>query len=241
MELGVNIDHIATIRQARMTNEPEPIYAALLVQEALADGITVHLREDRRHIQDKDVYQIKEIIKIKLNLEMSLNKEIVEIAKDIKPNQATLVPEKRQEITTEGGLDVLKDLKRTKNVVSELKDKGIFVSLFIDPDNKQIDAAKNVNADAIEIHTGSYANANTKNEQAKELNRIIDAAKYAKSLGLTVHAGHGLTYENVKPIAAIKEITELNIGHSIIAKSVFVGIKEAVRLMRQLIYEARWK
>ncbi len=241
MELGVNIDHIATIRQARMTNEPEPIYAALLVQEALADGITVHLREDRRHIQDKDVYQIKEIIKIKLNLEMSLNKEIVEIAKDVKPNQATLVPEKRQEITTEGGLDVLKDLKRTKNVVSELKDKGIFVSLFIDPDNKQIDAAKNVNADAIEIHTGSYANANTKNEQAKELNRIIDAAKYAKSLGLTVHAGHGLTYENVKPIAAIKEITELNIGHSIIAKSVFVGIKEAVRLMRQLIYEARWK
>ncbi len=241
MELGVNIDHIATIRQARMTNEPEPIYAALLVQEALADGITVHLREDRRHIQDKDVYQIKEIIKIKLNLEMSLNKEIVEIAKDVKPNQATLVPEKRQEITTEGGLDVLKDLKRTKNVVSELKDKGIFVSLFIDPDNKQIDAAKNVNADAIEIHTGSYANAKTKNEQAKELNRIIDAAKYAKSLGLTVHAGHGLTYENVKPIAAIKEITELNIGHSIIAKSVFVGIKEAVRLMRQLIYEARWK
>ncbi len=241
MELGVNIDHIATIRQARMTNEPEPIYAALLVQEALADGITVHLREDRRHIQDKDVYQIKEIIKIKLNLEMSLNKEIVEIAKDVKPNQATLVPEKRQEITTEGGLDVLKDLKITKNVVSELKDKGIFVSLFIDPDNKQIDAAKNVNADAIEIHTGSYANANTKNEQAKELNRIIDAAKYAKSLGLTVHAGHGLTYENVKPIAAIKEITELNIGHSIIAKSVFVGIKEAVRLMRQLIYEARWK
>ncbi len=241
MELGVNIDHVATIRQARMTNEPEPIYAALLVQEALADGITVHLREDRRHIQDKDVYQIKEIIKIKLNLEMSLNKDIVEIAKDVKPNQATLVPEKRQEITTEGGLDVIGDLKRTEDVVSKLKNKGIFVSLFIDPDNKQIDAAKQTGADAIEIHTGSYANAKTKNEQAKELNRIIDAAKYAKSLGLTVHAGHGLTYENVKPIAAIKEITELNIGHSIIAKSVFVGIKEAVRLMRQLIYEARWK
>lgn len=240
MELGVNIDHIATIRQARMTNEPEPAYAALLVQEAMADSITVHLREDRRHIQDRDVYQIKELIKIKLNLEMSLNKEIVEIALNVKPEKATLVPENRQEITTEGGLDVVSEFQRIRDVVENLKRKDIFVSLFIDPIEEQIKNSKNTGADAIELHTGAYANASLK-DRAVELNRLKDAAKYAKSLGLEVHAGHGLTYENVKPVAAIKEITELNIGHSIIAKSVFVGIKEAVRLMKQLIDEARWK
>ncbi|WP_035588158.1 pyridoxine 5'-phosphate synthase [Hippea jasoniae] len=241
MRLGVNIDHVATIRQARRTVEPEPIYAALLVQEALADGITVHLREDRRHIQDQDVYQIKEIIKIPLNLEMSLNEEIVNIALDVKPHQATLVPENRQEITTEGGLDVDQNFDRVKKVVERLHKKGIIVSLFIDPVEWQIEQAKQTGADAIEIHTGSYANAKVDREREIELEKIINAAKYASSLGLHVHAGHGLTYENVKPIAAIKEIEELNIGHSIIAKSVFVGIKEAVRLMRQLIYEARWK
>ncbi len=241
MELGVNIDHVATIRQARMTNEPEPVYAALLVQEAMADGITIHLREDRRHIQDRDVYQIKEIIKIKLNLEMSLNEEIVNIALDVKPNQATLVPEKRQEITTEGGLDIVKEFDRVSNVTERLKSKGIFVSLFIDPDKEQIDASKKSNTQAVELHTGAYANAKNEKERMFELNRLIDAAKYAKSIGLTVHAGHGLTYENVKPVAAVKEITELNIGHSIIAKSVFVGIKDAVIMMRNLIKEARWK
>jgi pyridoxine 5-phosphate synthase len=241
MELGVNIDHIATIRQARMTNEPEPVYAALLVQEALADGITIHLREDRRHIQDKDVYQIKDTIKIKLNLEMSLNEEIVNIALDVRPHQATLVPEKRQEITTEGGLDVVGEFDRICNVVQKLKQSGIFTSLFIDPIEKQILKSKESGADAIELHTGAYANAKNRQERKKELNRLIDAAMLAKSIDLSVHAGHGLTYENVKPVAAIREITELNIGHSIIAKSVFVGIKEAVRLMRQLIQEARWK
>ncbi len=241
MELGVNIDHVATIREARKTNEPEPVYAALLVQEALADGITIHLREDRRHIQDKDVYQIKEIIKIKLNLEMSLNNEIVDIATDVEPNQATLVPEKRQEITTEGGLDVVSEFDRVVKVTERLKSKNIFVSLFIDPIEEQIKKAKQSGANAIELHTGAYANAKTEKERMLELNRLQDAARYAKSLGLFVHAGHGLTYENVKPVAAIGEITELNIGHSIIAKSVFVGIKEAVRLMRLLIQEARWR
>ncbi len=241
MELGVNIDHVATIREARKTNEPEPVYAALLVQEALADGITIHLREDRRHIQDKDVYQIKEIIKIKLNLEMSLNNEIVDIATDVEPNQATLVPEKRQEITTEGGLDVVSEFDRVVKVTERLKPKNIFVSLFIDPIEEQIKKAKQSGANAIELHTGAYANAKTEKERMLELNRLQDAARYAKSLGLFVHAGHGLTYENVKPVAAIGEITELNIGHSIIAKSVFVGIKEAVRLMRLLIQEARWR
>ncbi len=241
MELGVNIDHVATIREARKTNEPEPVYAALLVQEALADGITIHLREDRRHIQDKDVYQIKEIIKIKLNLEMSLNNEIVDIATDVEPNQATLVPEKRQEITTEGGLDVVSEFDRVVKVTERLKSKNIFVSLFIDPIEEQIKKAKQSGANAIELHTGAYANAKTEKERMLELNRLQDAARYAKSLGLFVHAGHGLTYENVKPVAATGEITELNIGHSIIAKSIFVGIKEAVRLMRLLIQEARWR
>lgn len=241
MRLGVNIDHVATIRQARMTNEPEPVYAALLAQEALADGITTHLRKDRRHIQDRDLYQIKDVIKIKLNLEMSLNEEIVNIALDVKPNQATLVPENRQELTTEGGLDVIKEFDRIKNVTEKLNAENIFVSLFIDPDTKQIDAGKKSGAQAIELHTGNYANAKTPNSMAMELERLKKAAEHAKSIGLEVYAGHGLTYENVKPVAAIEEITELNIGHTIIAKSVFVGIKEAVRLMRQLIQEAKWK
>jgi pyridoxine 5-phosphate synthase len=241
MELCINIDHIATIRQARMTNEPEPVYAALLAQEALADGITIHLREDRRHIQDKDVYQIKDIIKVKLNLEMSLNEEIVSIALDVLPQQATLVPEKRQEITTEGGLDIVGEFDRVCNVVQKLKQRGIFTSLFIDPIEEQILKSKESGTDAIELHTGAYANAKSRQEKEKELNRLIDATMLAKSIDLSVHAGHGLTYENVKPVAAIREITELNIGHSIIAKSVFVGMKEAIRLMRQLIQEARWK
>ncbi len=241
MRLGVNIDHVATLRQARRTVEPEPVYAALLAQEALADGITVHLREDRRHIQDSDVYQIKSVIKIPLNLEMSLNEEIVEIALDVKPHQATIVPENRQEITTEGGLDVVSNADRVKDVVERLKNKGIVVSLFIDPLEWQVDEAKRVGADAVEFHTGNYANAKSSREREIELAKLVDACKYAKSLGLHVHAGHGLTYENVKPVAAIEEIEELNIGHSIISKSVFVGLKEAVRLMRQLIREARWR
>ena len=240
MRLGVNIDHVATIRQARRTVEPEPVYAALLAQEALADGITIHLREDRRHIQDKDVYQIKSVIKIPLNLEMSLNEDIVKIALDVKPHQATIVPENRQEITTEGGLDVAANFDRVKSVVRKLKDSGIIVSLFIDPLEWQIDESKNAGADAVEFHTGSYANAKPIREREIELEKLANACKYAKSLGLHVHAGHGLTYENVKSVAAIEEIEELNIGHSIIAKSVFLGLKEAIRLMRQLIQEAKW-
>lgn len=241
MRLGVNVDHVATIRQARRTVEPEPVYAALLAQEALADGVTVHLREDRRHIQDSDVYQIKSIIKIPLNLEMSLNEGIVKVALDAKPHQATIVPENRQEVTTEGGLDVAANSERVKEVIERLRGVGISVSLFIDPLEWQVDEAKAVGADAVEFHTGNYANAKNPREKELELGKLIDACKYAKSLGLHVHAGHGLTYENVKPVAAIEEIEELNIGHSIIAKSVFVGLKEAVRLMRQLIQEARWK
>ncbi len=241
MRLGVNIDHVATIRQARRTVEPEPVYAALLAQEALADGITVHLREDRRHIQDSDVYQIKNVIKIPLNLEMSLNEDIVKIALDVRPHQATIVPENRQEITTEGGLDVAANFERVKDVAKKLKDSGIIVSLFVDSVEWQVDEAKNTGADAVEFHTGSYANAKSDREREIELEKLVNACKYAKSLGLHVHAGHGLTYENIKPVAEIEEIEELNIGHSIIAKSVFVGMKEAIRLMRQLIQEARWK
>ncbi len=241
MRLGVNIDHVATIRQARRTVEPEVLYAAYLAQEALADGITVHLREDRRHIQDRDVYLLKENIKLPLNLEMSLNEEIVQIALDVKPHQVTLVPENRQEITTEGGLDVIGAQARLKDVIPRFKEAGIQVSLFIDPVEDQVEASKMLGADAIELHTGNYANARYGMERTIELNKLADAARYAHSLGLHVHAGHGLTYENVKPVAAIKELEELNIGHSIIAKSVFVGIKEAVSMMRKLIHEARWE
>ncbi len=241
MRLGVNIDHVATVREARKTREPEPLYAAFLVQEALADGITVHLREDRRHIHDSDVYQIRNSIKIPLNLEMSLNEEIVKIALDVKPHQATLVPEKREEITTEGGLSVTENRERIKSVTERLQKEGIIVSLFIDPDTDQIKEAASLRVDAVELHTGNYANAETDTKREEELERLKEAARYAKSLGLHVHAGHGLTYENVKPVAAIMEIEELNIGHSIIAKSIFVGIKEAIRLMRELLREARWR
>ncbi|OSS41269.1 Pyridoxine 5'-phosphate synthase [Desulfurella amilsii] len=239
MRLGVNIDHIATLRQARLGIEPEPLYAAFIAQEALADNITMHLREDRRHIQESDVIAVVSSLKIPLNLEMSIADDIVQFALEVKPHQSTLVPEKRKELTTEGGLDVVTNFEKLKEVIDKLHSKDIFVSLFIDPDKKQIEAAKKLNVDSIEMHTGEYANAPI-SQKAKFANIIADVAALAKSLGLNVHAGHGLNYQNVSPIAKIKEIEELNIGHSIISRAVFCGLKEAILQMKQIIEKARW-
>ncbi|MBA2123434.1 pyridoxine 5'-phosphate synthase [bacterium Unc6] len=233
-KLGVNIDHIATIRQARKTFEPDPVFACMLAVLGGADVITVHLREDRRHIQDRDVRIIREIVPVKFNLEMSLSKDIMEIACEIKPEQATLVPEKRQEITTEGGLNVVTEFSSLEESIKILKNKGIAVSLFIDPDPIQIEYAKKSGADFIEIHTGKYANA--KGEEAKkEAITIEKAVNQGLETGLCVNAGHGLTYYNVKRIAFIKGIQELHIGHSIISRAVFVGIENAVREMKEAI------
>ncbi len=239
MKLGVNIDHIATIREARKTYEPDPVKGALIAQDAGADQITFHLREDRRHIQDEDVIRLKCSIKrIPLNMEMAPTEEMKSIAIDIKPDRVTLVPEKRQEITTEGGLDVVGMEDFLKGYIKELKDAGISVATFIDPVENQIDASIEVGADAVELHTGEYANA-TGSDIKIQLERIKNAAVYAKSKNIKVFAGHGLTYTNVQPVAAIKEIEELNIGHSIIANSVFWGLHEAVYRMKKLILEAR--
>jgi len=234
-KLGVNIDHVATLREARRIDYPDPIEAAAIVEKAGADAIVVHLREDRRHIKDEDVKLLRKKVRTKLNLEMSINKDIVKIAKRIKPDQSTLVPERRQELTTEGGLDVVSNFKRVKKVVDDLKKSGIIVSLFIDPDPKQIKAASQIGAEAIEIHTGEYANSRSKKEREKHLHLIKEAAELASGYKLDVYAGHGLNYENVKAIARIKEIRELNIGHSIISKAVFVGLAEAVKQMKRLI------
>ena len=240
MRLGVNIDHIATLREARKTYEPDPIKGALIARDAGADQITFHLREDRRHIQDEDVYKLRAVIKeIPLNMEMAPTEEMKNIAIDVKPDRITLVPEKRQEITTEGGLDVVSMKEYLKDYITEVKNAGINVALFIDPDEKQIEASLNVGADAIELHTGEYANSKTDNDIKKQLERIKKSAEYGKSLGLKVFAGHGLTYTNVQPVAKIMEIEELNIGHSIIANSVFWGLYEAVRKMKKLMLEAR--
>jgi len=234
-KLGVNIDHVATLREARRIDYPDPIEAAAIVEKAGADAIVVHLREDRRHIKDEDVRLLRKKVRTKLNLEMSINKDIVKIAKRIKPDQSTLVPERRQELTTEGGLDVVSNFKRVKKVVDDLKKSGIIVSLFIDPDPKQIKAASQIGAEAIEIHTGEYANSRSKKEREKHLHLIKEAAELASGYKLDVYAGHGLNYENVKAIARIKEVRELNIGHSIISKAVFVGLAEAVKQMKRLI------
>ena len=240
MRLGVNIDHIATLREARKTYEPDPIKGALIARDAGADQITFHLREDRRHIQDEDVYKLRAVIKeIPLNMEMAPTEEMKNIAIDVKPDRITLVPEKRQEITTEGGLDVVSMKEYLKDYIAEVKKAGINVALFIDPDEKQIEASLNVGADAIELHTGEYANSKTDTDIKKQLERIKKSAEYGKSLGLKVFAGHGLTYTNVQPVAKIMEIEELNIGHSIIANSVFWGLYEAVRKMKKLMLEAR--
>ncbi|MFH1782771.1 MAG: pyridoxine 5'-phosphate synthase [Candidatus Omnitrophota bacterium] len=234
-ELGVNVDHVATLRQARGGIVPDPIKAALICEKAGCDSIVAHLREDRRHINDKDIDMLKKSVKTRLNLEMSINKGIVKIAKRILPYQVTLVPEKRQELTTEGGLNVSRNKKRIGRVVEELIKKGIEVSLFIDPDIREIKATKEIGAKIIEIHTGLYSEVLKKNRVRKEYEKINASCQYALDLGLTVNAGHGLDYNNVRPIARIKGMNELNIGHSIISRAVFVGLYEAVREMKRLI------
>src|SRR5437762_7379428 len=237
MRLYVNIDHVATIREARKTDEPDPVQAAAAAERAGADGITVHLREDRRHIQDADVRALARSVRTVLNLELGANADIVRLATRIKPFQATLVPEKRQEITTEGGLALRKGDRRLQAAIAKLQEAGIRVSLFIDPSLKTIDVARALGVPAIELHTGRYAHGWRRSDAAlKELQR---AAAHAKQIGLAVHAGHGLTYQNVQPVAAIPEIEELNIGHSIVSNAVFWGMEEAVRRMAQLVKAGR--
>lgn len=234
-KLGVNIDHVATIRQARRTIEPDPVWAAALAELAGADGITVHLREDRRHIQDRDVRVLRDTVQVKLNLEMSIAEEIVQIALATKPGQVTLVPEKRTEVTTEGGLDVITHRVRVKDVIDRLHAAGIEVSLFIDADRDQIAVSKELGAEAVELHTGCYADALTEVAQAKELAKLTEAGTFAVQNGLLLHMGHGLTYRNVVPVASIPNVCELNIGHSIVARAVMVGFERAVREMKELI------
>jgi pyridoxine 5-phosphate synthase len=236
--LFVNVDHVATIREARKTYEPDPLTAALLAEKVGVEGITVHLREDRRHIQDKDVRIIHNNIKTKLNLEMAAIKEMVELALELKPYQVSLVPEKRQEITTEGGLDVCSQISELLNIQKRFKNHGVLFSLFVDPDIRQIEASKEVNADSIEINTGVYSELIDQTKKEEELARIQEAAKQAEKLGLRVFAGHGLNFDNVKAIAAIPEIEELNIGHFLVAQSVYIGIEEAVKIMKQVIKTA---
>src|SRR5436309_9150311 len=243
MRLYVNIDHVATIREARKTDEPDPVQAAAAAERAGADGITVHLREDRRHIQDADVTALMRSVRTVLNLELGAHAEIVRLAARIKPFQATLVPEQRREITTEGGLALRKGDRRLSGAIARLQGAGIRVSLFIDPALQTIDVAKSLGVPAIELHTGRYAHAWKKasNElrRTKALNELREAAAHAKQIGLAVHAGHGLTYQNVQPVAAIPEIEELNIGHSIVSNAVFWGMEEAVRRMAQLVKAGR--
>ena len=237
--LGVNIDHIATVRNARGTNYPDPVQAAFVSEQAGADGITVHLREDRRHITDRDVRILRDTIQTRMNLEMAVTDEMIDIACDIKPHFVCLVPEKRQEVTTEGGLDVAGQQDKINAAVRLLSDAGILVSLFIDADHRQIEAAVASGAPYIEIHTGAYAEAPEGLEREAELSRIRKAATFAASLGLKVNAGHGLTYHNVQPIAALSEMHELNIGHAIIGRALFSGLADAVSEMKQLMREAR--
>ncbi len=237
--LGVNIDHIATLRNARGTIYPDPVQAAFIAEQAGADGITVHLREDRRHITDRDVRILRQTIQTRMNLEMAVTDEMVDIACELQPHFCCLVPEKRQEVTTEGGLDVAGQLDKMTIAVSRLSEAGILVSLFIDPDMRQIDAAVAVGAPYIEIHTGAYADATTDLVRQAELARITKAATYAAGKGLKVNAGHGLTYHNVQPIAALPEMHELNIGHAIIGQAVMTGLAAAVTDMKVLMREAR--
>ena len=234
-ELGVNIDHVATVRQARQTVEPDPVWAAVLAELGGADGITLHLREDRRHIQDRDLRILRQTVTVKLNLELACVEEIVEIACDVKPDQATLVPERREEITTEGGLDVAGQRQRVGEIVRRLQDAGISVSLFLDPDPRQIDAGAQLKADAIELHTGQYGLARRPAEREKELKILRQAGSLVHQAGMALHAGHGLTYRNVVPVAAIEGMHELNIGHSIVARALMVGFEQAVREMKRLV------
>ena len=232
--LSVNIDHVATVRQARRASAPDPVTAALMAELAGADGITAHLREDRRHIQDRDVTLLRQVIKTRLNLEMAATGEMLDIALGLKPDMVTLVPEKRQELTTEGGLDLKTNAEYLKNFILSIKQGGISVNLFVDPLPDNMKLCHKIDADGVEIHTGAYADAPGRGKTA-ELKRIADSAAVAKRLGLRVHAGHGLDYQNITDVAAIKEIEEFAIGFSIIARSVFSGIEEAVREMKRLV------
>ncbi|EEX38412.1 pyridoxine 5'-phosphate synthase [Vibrio metschnikovii] len=237
--LGVNIDHVATLRNARGTRYPDPVHAAEIAERAGADGITIHLREDRRHIQDRDVRILRETLQTRMNLEMAVTDEMLEIALNTQPEFVCLVPEKREELTTEGGLDVLGQLEKVKAATEKLTTAGIKVSLFIDADREQIDAAKACGAPFIELHTGHYAEASNETEQQNELKKIAAAAAYASDLGITVNAGHGLTYHNVAAIAAIPEIYELNIGHAIVGRAVFDGLSKAVADMKAIMDNVR--
>lgn len=231
--LGVNIDHVATVRQARMTNEPDPVWAATLAELGGADGITLHLREDRRHIQERDLHLLGQTVAVKLNLELACSEDVLAIACQSHPYQATLVPERREEITTEGGLDVAGNPDRVQDAVRRLQDAGIVVSLFLDPDPAQIEAGIATGATAVELHTGAYAEAKFK--MAEQLEIMRNAGRVIHEAGLTLHAGHGLTYRNVRPIAEIPHMCELNIGHSIISRAIMVGLEQAVRDMKRLI------
>ena len=233
--LGVNVDHVATLRQARRTTYPDPVTAAALAELAGAQQITIHLREDRRHIQDRDLRILRETCQTLLNLEMAATTEMVKIAYEYKPDVVTLVPERREELTTEGGLDVASQREQVAKIIKNLKDGEIIVSLFIDPDLDQIRAAHKVDADRIELHTGRYCEARNERERGRELSRIVDAAKAAAKLGMSVAAGHGLNYDNVQPVARIQEIDELNIGHAIVGRAVLVGFERAVREMLELM------
>ncbi len=233
--LGVNIDHVATIREARMTNEPDPVHAAVLAEMGGADSITVHLREDRRHIQDRDVRLLREISRVGLNLEMAVSDEIMKFAIQIMPDQATLVPERREEVTTEGGLDVKTHRVRIKQCVDQLQGAGIAVSLFIDPNLSHIEIAKELGVTAVELHTGAFAEARIPGAIEIEFDKLREAGQFAKSQGLKLNLGHGLTYRNVRRIAAIHEVHELNIGHSIVSHAILVGFERAVREMKQLV------
>ncbi|MBI5360889.1 MAG: pyridoxine 5'-phosphate synthase [Planctomycetes bacterium] len=235
IKLGVNIDHIATVRQARKGFEPDPAAAAVIVELAGADSIVCHLREDRRHIQDRDVYVLKETVSTRLNLEMGLADEIIDIALKSKPHQVTLVPEKREELTTEGGLDAVQFKEKLQKIVPVFHQNGIVVSIFVDPERDQIQAAKLVRADMVEIHTGRYANAKNAEDVRVELHKLAEAAMMARNVRLGVAAGHGLNYRNVGPVTKIMEIEELNIGHSIISRAVLTGLERAVREMKEAI------
>ncbi len=242
IELGVNIDHVATLRQARRTYEPDPVIAAALAEQGGADGITFHLREDRRHIQDRDVEVLMETVTVKTNFELACNDDVIAIACRVKPTWALFVPESRQEVTTEGGLNVAQDNGRIRNAINVLKSEGILTSLFIDPDPEQVKAAAKLGVDAVELHTGPYAlsaathrSARAANHNAEELARLMEAGRITSDLGMRLHAGHGLNYVNVRPVAAIPNMIELNIGHSIVSRSVMVGMREAVAEMRRIL------
>jgi pyridoxine 5-phosphate synthase len=238
IRLGINIDHVATVRQARRAQYPDPVHAALLAEQAGADSITVHLREDRRHIQDRDVRALRGLLQTRMNLEMAVTEEMLGIACELRPADCCLVPEKRAEVTTEGGLDAAAQIPRLQEAAQRLAQAGVRLSLFIDPEPRQVEAAARIGAPAIELHTGAYAES-AGSAQAAELSRLLASAQLGARLGLSVHAGHGLHYHNVQPVAAIREIVELNIGHAIVARAIFAGLASAVRDMKALMTAAR--